>query len=164
MIDPTDRDAPAPFSFRRANDGDREHVEALQAAAYAKNRRLLGLEPLPLQADYGEIFATMEVWLAEQRDRLRGVLILEVRTDDLLIWSIAAAPDAQGQGLGPIMLDAAEVRARQLKRHIIRLYTGSPLAPLISWYQRSGYHVERMEQLADREITHMMKRLDNTQS
>ncbi len=164
MIDQPNRYAPAPVSFRRANEQDRAHVEALQAAAYAKNRRLLGLEPLPLKADYGEIFATMEVWLAEERDRLRGVLILEVRADDLLIWSIAAAPDAQGQGLGPIMLDAAEVRARQLKRTIIRLYTGSPLAPLINWYQRSGYHIESTEQLADREITHMMKRLDNRQT
>jgi ribosomal protein S18 acetylase RimI-like enzyme len=160
VSDTSNTAAPAPVSFRRATDADREHVEALQAAAYAKNRRLLGLEPLPLQVDYAEIFATMEVWLAEERDRLRGVLILEARPDDLLIWSIAAAPDAQGQGLGPIMLDAAEVRAGQLKRPVIRLYTGSPLAGLIAWYQRHGYHVERTEELADREITHMKKRLD----
>jgi ribosomal protein S18 acetylase RimI-like enzyme len=153
--------APAPVSFRLAQAKDRERVEALQAAAYAKNRRLLGLEPLPLQADYGEIFEKMEVWIAEERDRLRGVLILEPRPDDLLIWSIAAAPDAQRQGLGPIMLDAAEVRARQLKRSVIRLYTSSPLASLIGWYQRHGYHVERVEQISDREITHMKKRLGN---
>ena len=159
MTDQLPKDAPAPVAFRRATDGDRVHVEALQAAAYAKNRRLLGLEPLPLKADYADIFATMEVWLAEERDRLRGVLILELRPDDLLIWSIAAAPDAQGQGLGPIMLDAAEVRAGQMHRSVIRLYTGSPLQSLIGWYQRHGYHVEGVEQLDDREITHMKKSL-----
>lgn len=148
---------PGPITFRRAVVDDRPAVEALQAAAFARNRRLLGLEPLPLQADYGEIFAQMEVWLAEERGHLRGVLILEPRADDLLIWSVAAAPDAQGQGLGPVLLDAAEVRAQQLGLPMIRLYTSAPLEALINWYQRHGFVVERHEQLADRQLTHMMK-------
>lgn len=151
---------PGPITFRRATVADRPEVEALQHAAYARNRRLLGVEPLPLQADYARIFETMEVWLAEERERLRGVLILEPRADDLLIWSLAAAPDAQKQGLGAIMLDAAELRARQLGHTLIRLYTGAPLATLIAWYQHHGYEVERHEDLSDRCITHMVKRFD----
>jgi ribosomal protein S18 acetylase RimI-like enzyme len=149
----------APITFRRANEADRPAVEALQRAAYARNRALLGLEPLPLQAEYGEIFRTMEVWLAEERDQLKGVLILDTRPDDLLIWSIAAAPGAQKQGLGQMMLDAAEVRAGQLDRKIVRLYTGSTLSGLIGWYHRHGYDVEREEDIGDRHITHMIKRL-----
>jgi ribosomal protein S18 acetylase RimI-like enzyme len=150
---------PAPIRFRRASETDRPTVEALQRAAYERNRRLLGVEPLPLQADYAEIFRSMEVWLAEERDRLRGVLILTERPDDFLIWSIATAPDAQGQGLGQIMLDAAEVRAGQLGRKVMRLYTGTKLDTLIGWYSRHGYDVERTEELADRTITHMVKHL-----
>lgn len=150
---------PAPITFRRASDVDRPAVEQLQRAAYERNRALLGVEPLPLQADYGEIFRTMEVWLAEERDQLMGVLILDVRPDDLLIWSIAAAPGAQRQGLGQIMLDAAEVRAGQLDRKEIRLYTGSVLAQLIGWYHRHGFEIEREEDIGDRHITHMIKRL-----
>jgi ribosomal protein S18 acetylase RimI-like enzyme len=153
--------SPAPITFRRAEDTDRMRVQALQEQAYARNRRLLGIEPLPLQADYADIFSNMEVWLAQERDDLRGVLILDVRAEDLLIWSIATAPEARGQGLGPIMLDAAEVRCRQVGRSVIRLYTGSPLASLIGWYKRHGYRIERIEQLADRELTHMMKSLSN---
>lgn len=149
---------PGPIAFRRAAAGDRPDVEALQRAAFARNRRLLGVEPLPLQADYAHIFAMMEVWLAEERGRLRGVLILEPRGDDLLIWSIAAAPDAQGQGLGAIMLDAAETRASQLGHGAIRLYTGAPLVTLVAWYKHHGYQVEREEQLSDRRMTHMVKR------
>jgi ribosomal protein S18 acetylase RimI-like enzyme len=153
------RRAPAPIAFRRATQVDLPAVEALQHAAYARNRRLLGVEPLPLQASYAEIFKTMEVWLAEEREELRGVLILEPRPDDLLIWSIAAAPDAQRQGIGHIMLDAAEVRAGQLNRTTMRLYTGAVLEGLIRWYHRHGYEIEREEALPDRHITHMIKQL-----
>lgn len=155
--------APAPITFRRATEADRPAVEALQHAAYARNRRLLGVEPLPLQADYAEIFRTMEVWLAEERDQLKGVLILEPRPADMLIWSIAATPEAQKQGLGHIMLDAAEVRAGQLGLRTMRLYTGAVLEGLIRWYRHHGYEIERQEQLHDRQITHMIKSLASMQ-
>jgi ribosomal protein S18 acetylase RimI-like enzyme len=156
------RAAPGPITFRRATDADRLAVEALQQAAYARNRRLLGMVPLPLKADYAQIFATMEVWLAEERGVLRGVLILEPRADDMLIWSIAAAPDAQRQGLGQIMLDAAEVRARQAGRHTMRLHTGAVLETLIRWYHRHGYEIERHEDRDGRQLTHMIKPLAET--
>lgn len=152
---------PAPITFRRASDDDRAGIEALQHAAYARNRALIGLEPLPLKEDYAEIMRApeREVWLAEERGRLKGVLILQKRPNDLLIWSVAAAPEAQRQGLGQIMLDAAEVRAGQLGRKVIRLYTTAALEGLIRWYHRHGYEIEGHEDLPDRKITHMVKHL-----
>lgn len=159
-VSPPERLPPAPITFRRATAADVQAIEALQQVAYARNRRLLGVEPLPLQADYADILARMEVWLAEERGRLIGVLILEPRVDDMLIWSIAAAPDAQKQGLGQIMLDAAEVHARQLGLKTMRLNTGAVLEGLIRWYYRHGYDIERHEELPDRHITHMIKHLD----
>ena len=43
----------------RATACDLTRVVALQRAAYARNRDLLGVEPLPLMADYAEIFHSM---------------------------------------------------------------------------------------------------------
>ena len=147
------------LSLRRAGAGDRDAVVALQQAAYARNRLLLGCEPLPLLADYGEIFRDYEVWLAGEDDPA-GVLILEPRPPhDLLIWSIATHPGRQSAGLGKAMLAAAEARARVLGLSVMRLYTGAGLRHLIDWYARHGYAVDRIEQLSDRAITHMMKRL-----
>lgn len=145
--------------MRRAGPGDLDPVTALQRAAYARNRALLGREPLPLLADYVQVFRDYEVWLAEA-DALTGVLILQPRADDLLIWSIATSPDRQATGLGKAMLAAAEVRARDLGLSVMRLYTGATLQHLIDWYGRHGYSVERIEQRSDRAITHMMKKLD----
>jgi ribosomal protein S18 acetylase RimI-like enzyme len=146
------------LSLRRGGDDDIDAVLALQLAAYAPNRTLLGREPLPLLADYREIFRDYEVWLVEDHG-LAGALIVEPRADELLIWSVAANPDRQGVGLGKGLLLAAEVRAKELGLDVVRLYTGAVLQHLIDWYGRHGYRVERIEQLSDRAITHMMKQL-----
>jgi GNAT superfamily N-acetyltransferase len=120
----------------------------------------LGLEPPPLKADYGVIFATMEVWIAEERDILRGVLILDVQPDALVIWSMAAAPHAQGQGLGQILLDAAEIRARQHGLKTLRLTTGAVQTALVVWYSRHGYAVKETGEIDGRPVIHMLKHLD----
>ena len=152
-------------ALRRASLADLEAVTAFQHAAYAKNRALLGVEPLPLLADYADIIATYETWLLEIDGRLDGVLILDPRLDDLLIWSVATAPAAQKRGVGRALLAAAEERAHALGRGVIRLYTGEPLTGNIAWYRRHGYAVARVEALAaDRRIVHMSKTLYSASS
>jgi ribosomal protein S18 acetylase RimI-like enzyme len=146
-------------TLRRAGPGDLAAVVALQRAAYAKNRPLLGVEPLPLLADYAKIFADYEVYLAERDGALDGVLILEPRVDDLLIWSVATAPEAQGRGVGNLMLEFAEIRARDLGLPCIRLYTGEQLTGNIAWYRRHGYAHESTEDLGDRVLVNLIKRL-----
>ena len=146
-------------ALRRATRDDLSAVVALQRAAYAKNRPLLGVEPLPLLADYEEIFRAYEVWLAEHEGTLEGVLILEPRADDLLIWSVAVGPQAQGRGVGNVLLAFAEGRARELGRSCIRLYTGQPLTFNIAWYTRHGYAHESTEDMGDRVCVNLIKHL-----
>lgn len=147
------------MKLERATLADLDPVVALQQAAYARNRLLLGVEPLPLMADYREIFRTMEVWLERSSRGIDGVLILEPRRDDLLIWSVSTHPAAQARGLGGQLLAAAEQRARELGLGTMRLYTGTILTHLVEWYGRHGYVTERIEQMPDRRATHMVKTL-----
>ena len=142
--------------LRRAVPGDLAAITALQHAAYAKNRVLLGVEPLPLQADYAEVLRGYEVWVTEALD---AVLILEPRADDLLVWSVASAPQAQGAGLGNHLLAFAERRARENSVAQIRLYTGGKLSDNVAWYHRKGYVTERIEHRADRTVVHLIKHL-----
>ena len=149
-----------PNGLRRATADDLNAVIALQRAAYAKNRPVLGVEPMPLLADYAQILLGYEVWLLDGPQGLDGVLVIEPRADDVLLWSIATAPHAQGTGLGNRLLAATEARARQLKRNRVRLYTGERLAENIAWYKRHGYVHERVEVLDDRQVVHLVKNLD----
>jgi GNAT superfamily N-acetyltransferase len=146
--------------LRRATADDLNAVVALQRAAYAKNRLALGVEPLRLLADYSQILMECEVWLLESPEGIDGILVLEPRPDDLLLWSVATAPRVQGQGIGNRLLAATEVRARQLGRSRVRLYTGERLADNVAWYKRHGYVQERIETLGDRKVIHLVKNLD----
>ncbi len=143
--------------LRLASQRDCAAVTALQQAAYAPNRVVLGVEPLPLLANYDEIIADMEVWLAHCGDVLQGVLVLQPGQHDLLIWSVATSPTSRSDGLGNRLLAKAEARARELSLGRLVLYTGSLLTERIAWYQRKGFKIDREEQRSDRCITHMSK-------
>jgi RimJ/RimL family protein N-acetyltransferase/GNAT superfamily N-acetyltransferase len=147
------------LSLRRADTTDLPALIDLQRAAYEPNRAILGGEPLPLRADYGAILHSHEVWLAQADGAVRGALILEPRPDHLLIWSVAILPAAQNQGLGRRLLAAAEVRARRLGLSELRLYTGERLTANVRWYHRRGYVIDRVEDLDDRRLVHMVKAL-----
>jgi ribosomal protein S18 acetylase RimI-like enzyme len=146
--------------LRRAQPSETEKIAAFQQAAYERNRTIIGVEPIPLQADYAKILSKYEVWLDEEADKLAGVLILEPRPDDLLIWSVATAPDARRSGLGNRLLAAAEHRARDLGKRVIRLYTGELLVNNVAWYQRRGFAIEHTEVMSDRRIVHMKKTIE----
>jgi RimJ/RimL family protein N-acetyltransferase len=145
--------------LRRAGLDDLDQLTALQHAAFAENRIALGVPPLAMTADYAEALQTSDVWFLEEDGEVIGAVILTLRPDDVLLWSIATHPSMQGQGVGNRLLAIAEQKARALGRNTIRLYTGAPLTARVAWYQRHGYRVERRETLPDRDLVHMIKTL-----
>ncbi len=147
------------LSIRPAAADDLAGIVRLQHRAYAANRALLGVEPLPLLVDYAALLDRMQSWLAFAGPNLSGVLIMDLRPDDALIWSVASDPDGQGVGVGTALMRHAEAVTLQSGQKIIRLYTGSRLTDRIAWYRRLGFDVEREEELPDRVLVHMVKRL-----
>lgn len=147
------------LALERAGPADVEALLTLQRAAYARNRELLGVEPLPLLENYEDLIARQEVWVVRDGAAIAGAIMLEPQPDHLLLWSISTAPGGHGNGLGRKLLAATDARARKLGLSEVRLYTGSVLSHLIDWYGRHGYAVTHIEKLPDRSITHMAKRL-----
>jgi RimJ/RimL family protein N-acetyltransferase/ribosomal protein S18 acetylase RimI-like enzyme len=145
------------LSLRQATPEDLGALAELQRAAYASNRAILGVEPIPLLFDYDTVLGVYETWIADGEGGPAGALILDPRPDHLLVWSLATAPGAQRQGLGGRLLAAAEARARSLGLSTLRLYTGEKLTQNVRWYRRHGYAIERVEELDDRRLVHMVK-------
>lgn len=145
--------------MRRAGPDDVPALMMLQQAAYRPNADILGVEPLPLLADYDEVLRQSDIWLAVDDVAVLGALILQAGTDHLLIWSVAVSPEAQGRSIGRCLLAFAEEEARRLGLRLLRLYTGEKLTKNIAWYKRSGFAIERVEALDDRRLVHMVKQL-----
>lgn len=145
--------------LRRATMVDRAALVALQQAAYEPNRIVAGRLPLPLQWDYADVLRDWEVWLAEDGEGLTGGLILHLRPDDLYIESVSVAPRCKGEGIGNRLLDAATLRAGVLGRTTLRLLTNELYRSNVAWYGRKGFSIERIEDLGDRRIVHMVRPL-----
>lgn len=148
------------MDLRRAQAPDLAAIVALQRAAYARNEEMLGATPIPLQVDYANILRDMEVWVAAGEGALEGALVLEFRADDLLVWSVAAHPRAQGRGVGRALLAHAELRARQQGRAKVRLYTASVYTENIAWYTRAGFAIESTQRYPDRVRVNMIKTIE----
>lgn len=144
-------------ALRRATLADAPAFEALQRSAYAWNRAMLGVEPLPLMVPTATVLGRYETWLLEPDGHLDGALALDPQPADLTIWSVSVDPARQNAGIGRTLLAAAEQRARDLGLSTMRLFTGEKLAKNIEWYRRRGYEVERIEDLPDRRAVHMVK-------
>jgi ribosomal protein S18 acetylase RimI-like enzyme len=145
--------------FRRGGAADHDAIVAHQGRAYARNHAIMGVEPMPLTADYRDVLDRYEVWLLDAPDGLAGVLILHPREHDLYIWNISVSPDHQGHGTGNRLLAAAEQRAFALGRTVLRLRTAQAMARNVNWYSRHGFTIEQVEALPDRATVHMIKTL-----
>jgi RimJ/RimL family protein N-acetyltransferase len=145
--------------LRRATEADLGRLIALQRAAFAANRDILGVEPLPLLWDYRAKLRQSEVWITHAAD---AALVLDLEPGALDLASIAVHPAAQGKGLGRALLRAAEERALALGRAAVTLVTGEALTRNVALYRRAGYEAVRTEQLPDRRIVHFRKMIGGT--
>ena len=146
-------------ALRRAQSGDRAGIEAMQARAYQRNAIVTACVPTPLQWDYDMIIAAREVWLLDGAAGPDAALVLRAGETDVAIDSISVSPDAQGTGLGSILMDFVHQRARSLGRTTLRLIVNQKMAHNIAWYQRQGFVVEKLEAVVDRTIVHMAKQI-----
>jgi N-acetylglutamate synthase-like GNAT family acetyltransferase len=126
--------------FRRATPADVTIIRDLTRAAYAKWVPLIGREPKPMLADYGEAVTRHIIDLYEADGEVAGLVEVIPQIPYLLIENIAVLPTQQGKGLGGLLLIHAENLARSLDLDELRLYTNAAFTSNIEFYARRGFH------------------------
>jgi len=148
----------------RAELTDLPDIIAFQHLVYAENRTIIGVEPIPLMADYQDIFTCMEFWIEGFASDLKGVAIIDLKQDksrsDLYLWSIATSPKYRNSGIGNKLLAFVEQRARISGCRSMSLSTNSLLTDRIAWYARHGFDITHNETMSDRVVVHMHKQID----
>jgi GNAT superfamily N-acetyltransferase len=147
------------IEIRPAVLADAARISDLTRAAYAKWVRLIGREPLPMQADYQRAVAEHTIDLLIVDGALAGLAETILRPDHLWIENVAVAPEQQGRGFGRLLLDHVERRALQCGRTQIRLLTNQAFAANLELYAKRGYGVDRTEPFRGGTTVHMSKRI-----
>ena len=107
--------------------------------AYALYIPRIGREPAPMTADYAELIAGGEVWVAVEGEATAGVLVLRPKPGSLFLENVAVAPARQGRGIGSALLGFAEEHAESLGLREVTLYTNDAMTENLSFYPARGY-------------------------
>ncbi|MBZ9723873.1 GNAT family N-acetyltransferase [Mesorhizobium sp. ESP6-5] len=145
--------------FRPAEPADAAAIRDIVRAAYAKWVPVIGREPLPMRADYEKAVAEHPFDLAVEDGRIVGMIETTLADDHLWIENVCVAPEAQGRGIGRLLLERAEIKAREAGRNELRLLTNGAFEANVSLYKRHGYTVDREEPFMNGVTVYMSKRL-----
>ncbi|ADV11861.1 GNAT family N-acetyltransferase [Mesorhizobium ciceri] len=145
--------------LRPAAPADAAAIRDIVRAAYAKWVAVIGREPLPMRADYEKAVAEHPFDLAVEDDRIVGLIETMLAEDHLWIENVCVAPDAQGRGIGRLLLEWAERKAIESGRDELRLLTNGAFEANVSLYKRQGYIVDRDEPFMGGMTVYMSKRL-----
>ncbi|TIQ28509.1 MAG: GNAT family N-acetyltransferase [Mesorhizobium sp.] len=147
------------IEFRPAVPTDAAVIKAIVRAAYAKWVPVIGREPLPMRADYDKALQEHQFDLAVENSRIVGLIETMAHDDHIWIENIAVAPDAQGRGIGRLLLDSAERQAIEAGRPELRLLTNGAFEANVLLYRKHGYAIDREEPFMNGTTVYMSKRL-----
>jgi len=92
-----------------------------------------------MDADYADVVAGTEAWVAESDGNVIGFLVLIGQDDGMLLDNVAVLPSHQGHGAGRALLTLAEDQAQAGDYERISLYTNQAMLENQQLYERIGY-------------------------
>lgn len=114
-------------------------IKHIVFTAYEKYMSRIGRAPAPMTDDYHKQVASENVWVVQLDGELVGLVVLVRTPAYMLIDNVAVIPERQGSGLGRMLLEFAEARARECGYVEVQLYTNELMHENLAWYARLGY-------------------------
>ena len=140
-------------SPRLATRDDLAAVREIVRAASTHYVARIGREPGPMLDDYAALIGEGRVHVAERDGVVQGLLVLIPQDEAMLLDNVAVAPEAQGSGLGRLLLEFAERQAVEAGYPAITLYTNEAMTENIALYGRLGYaQTHRVEEKGLRRV------------
>ena len=151
----TDADRP----LRPATAADAEAVARLVDDAYGHWVERIGMVPGPMTEDYAEVIAKRQVMVAEDDERIVGVVVFGAADEGFAILNVAVHPSFQGKGLGRTLIEHAELAAVRAGFDSVYLYTHEKATENIALYARVGYVEYERRSMGDFALVFMRKPL-----
>ena len=140
-----------PLGLRRATAADLPAIRALIKAAYSRYLTRMDKPPAPMLRDYGPSVEAGTTWVTGSP--IVAVLTLYPREDHLYVENVAVHPDAQGRGLGRVLMGFAEQEAARRGLSRMALVTHEVMTENQAIYSHLGYtEVERRSEDGYRRI------------
>lgn len=79
------------------------------------------------------------ILLAEDAEEIKGCVYLEKKGPVLYLGMLTVRPNLQGRGIGALLMQAAEEKARELGCRSIQMTVITARDQLIAYYQRKGF-------------------------
>lgn len=128
------------LQIREATPEDSDGLKSCMESAYATYQNRMGGERLPpMDVDYSLEIQNYPTWVVESNGNILGGLIMTFVNNEASIANIAVDPKSQGQGIGSILMNVAESKARENGFSELYLATHVLLSEIISLYRHLGW-------------------------
>ena len=88
------------MNIRIAEEYDRQVILECVDDAYRKYINRIGKQPAPMLANYVELISKGLVYVATDKEQIKGIIVLILKETYLLIENVAVYNLFQGQGIG----------------------------------------------------------------
>lgn len=127
------------MNIRIAAADDRQAILECMDDAYGMYIDRIGKKPAPMLADYAELISKRLVHVAADQEQIKGLIVLLVKENYLMIENIAVHNLFQGQGIGRSLLEFAFMAAEAAGLQEVRLYTNELMSENLLYYAKFGF-------------------------
>ncbi|WP_332459322.1 GNAT family N-acetyltransferase [Bordetella genomosp. 8] len=99
----------------------------------------MGKLPAPMQADYGALAASGDLYVLRAHGVIAGAILLTQDRDALKVNNLVVGHEDQGKGYGRELMLFAERMARSRGLRALTLYTNALMHENIALYQKTGF-------------------------